>query len=479
MVRFVKLPILLLAIAVACPEGAFAIPAFPGAEGFGANSVGGRGGKVIKVTNLNDSGPGSLRAAVATAGPRIVVFSVSGIINLASDLNITSPYITIAGQTSPGGILITGRPTLINTHDVVVQHIRFRIGVHSAANPETQDALKIYGGDRPDWFKNPAYNIIIDHCSISWAIDENFDIGVGATDTTIQWTIISEGLNNAGHPKGKHSKGFLMDTKNSFNTPKVSLHHSYLAHNADRNPMMGGTNPGLLDAVNNVVYNFYGSLPMISWANEGMVNWNNNYVKAGPDSNATSYEATIYPSTLVKPLVYSKGNIGTRRLSQSADEWSVGNQWYNQLADIGYRTLTPWPAPPVKTTVMSQEVANCVLSAVGATAPSRDSVDARVIADFANKSGRIPDNVIFPTDFPTFPNPAPELDSDNDGMPDSWEASNGLNPNVDDSAADRNGDGYTNIEEYLHHLSSRSYAFNALCMPAATSPVYPKIKGIF
>jgi hypothetical protein len=173
-----------------------------------------------------------------------------------------------------------------------------------------------------------------------------------------------------------------------------------------------------------------------------------------------------------------KGNIGSRRQSQSADDWSVGYMWYDQLADPGFRALTPWPAAPVDTAVMSAEVANCILSGVGATAPARDSVDKRVIADFAAGTGKLLDNVAYPADYPVFLTAAPEADADNDGMADSWERGAGLDPAKDDAASDKDGDGYTNVEEYLHYLSAKSYAFNPLCMPnisqSSARPAPPK-----
>ena len=450
-----------LALLLCQTEYAYSIPAFPGAEGYGMNTVGGRGGTVIKVTNLNDSGSGSFRAAVTSSGPRIVVFDVSGIINLNSDLAIVNPYITIAGQSSPGGILVTGRPVLINTHDVIVQHMRFRLGTHKASGSgdlETFDVLKIYGNGQPSWFSNPTYNIIIDHCSISWGVDETLDIGVGAYDVTVQWSIISEGLSNAGHPKGEHSKGLLIDTKyRGSYIPTISVHHNYFAHNRDRNPLFCcGSKVSTFDAVNNVVYNFYGGYSMYTDGLE-KVNWIHNYVKQGPGSNSTAYEAQLESAGSPDPYIYVEGNIGSRRLSQTANQWSVGNSWRDQLLNEGFRKTTPWPAPTVTKTVMSKQVAESILLSVGATAPGRDSVDKRVINDFLTGGGAYKNIVSYPDDFPTFQNPAPPVDGDNDGMADSWELKNGLNTTIDDSNLDKDNDGYTNIEEYLDNLSTKSY----------------------
>lgn len=473
------LPIIFMLL-VFLPGIAYAVAAFPGAEGFGANSAGGRGGAIIKVTNLNNSGPGSFRAAVEAPGKRIVVFEVSGIINLTSNLYISNPYITIAGQTSPGGILVTGRPTIINTHDLIMQHMRFRLGSHGVIDQndaETFDTIAIYG-DYGGYYPNKAYNIIIDHSSFSWGIDETFSSSWNATNITLQWSIVSEGLNNAkpiGHPKADHSKGLLISGKN--NNAEVSIHHNYLAHNQDRNPMIGGgVSAPLADVVNNVVYNFKGNLSMMTYEH-GRVNWVHNYVKRGPRSNATAFEAIHYPQGLAPhPLIYVKGNIGIRRMDQSAPEWSVGFEWQNQLLNEGFRKIDAWPAAAITTDIMSPAIANCLLSAVGATAPVRDSVDSRIIADFSAGTGAIIDTVTYPGDFPTFTTPAPPADTDNDGMADSWEVLKGLNTKANDSAMDRNNDGYTNIEEYLHHLSVSSYTFDGDCMPMPVAHI--KIKSV-
>lgn len=491
------------------PSSSIAIPAFPGAEGFGAQSVGGRGGKVIKVTNLNDSGPGSFREAVqawpryyATSGPtgpwqdesmaaytarlestghRIVVFEVSGIINLASSLMITYPYITIAGQTSPGGILVTGYTTFLNTHDAVIQHMRFRVGSHriaDGADPELLDTFAVvgnYGG----YYANDCYNIIIDHCSFSWGVDETFNSAYNAKDITIQWSIFSEALSHAGHPKGEHSKGCFFWGKGSPDT-KVSFHHNYLAHNMDRNPLTNtGNDDTLLDAVDNVVYN-WGGMQMGS-AQNSRVNWIHNYAKKGPSTIGGYYEVQHEGSSPALPLVYVEGNLGIKRLSQSAPQWAVGNFWMNQLQSESYRRMTPWPSIAPTTQVMSLDVAQCVVNTVGATAPVKDSVDIRVTNDFSAGTGKIIDNVSFPNDFPSFNVLPPPADKDNDGMADSWESANGLNITINDSTQDINGNGYTNIEEYLHYLSDKSITFNELCNPGPSMPTpmpSPTIKSI-
>ncbi len=460
-----------------------AVPAFPGAEGFGAQAVGGRGGEVIKVTNLNDSGLGSFRDAVhvgtrhyanpdagyhyetmeaylerlETLGHRIVVFEVSGIINLESDLIINVPFLTIAGQTSPGGILVAGSQTTVKSHDVIIQHMRFRVGSHrikEGADPETLDSFDIWGAG---WGEDiEAYNIIVDHCSFSWGVDETFTISGGVRNTTIQWCIISEGLSHAGHPKGEHSKGLLVSGKfgDGVSRPTdVSLHHNYIAHNSDRSPQVyspEGTEM-LVDVVNNVSYNWNGGLSPYS-GGSSKVNWKNNYMKQGIDSNDYSFEVAYANEIDPEPLIYVFNNIGSTRLNQTEPQWNVGFEWRNQLLDSSFQSLTPWDAPAIEMTEMSYEYALEILQDAGATRPVRDSVDTRVIADFDAGTGAIIDDVIYPDDFPVFLDIEPPEDSDNDGMSDVWEATHGFSVGTDDSAQDADNDGYTNIEEYLHAL---------------------------
>src|SRR5690606_17601334 len=179
------------------------VPAFPGAEGFGAFTPGGRGGRVIAVTTLESDGPGSLRAAVQAKGPRIIVFRVGGLIDMKGGIAIEEPFVTIAGQTAPGdGICLANGSLTIRTHDVVLRHLRVRVGDGpTGGNPENRDALCIAGsGDE-------AYNIVVDHCSFSWALDENVQTWRGPRDITIQWSITSESLLDSLHPKGRHGKG--------------------------------------------------------------------------------------------------------------------------------------------------------------------------------------------------------------------------------------------------------------------------------
>jgi len=454
-------------------EASYALPAFPGAEGFGADTVGGRGGVVYKVTTLASDGPGSLREAVNATGPRIVVFEVSGIIKLTSSIKIDDPFITIAGQTSPGGILITGDRFKINTHDVVIRYLRFRLGSHDGVDPEKARAVEIYGDGQ--YYDNKGYNVVLDHCSFSWAADTVVTVGEDAYDITISWSIISEGLNSAGHPDGEHSYGILYWGKYTDPSRNYSFHHNYLPHNGGRNPEINYY--GTLDAVNNVAYNYVGGkTPKASGKNK--VNWIYNYTKPGASSNSADshFEVRHKPSSTgsIDKYVYALGNMGVKRTDQSdPTKWLVGYDWSSDLISEDFRSLTELVPSPVSDTVMTYDYAQEILTTVGASLPVRDSVDSRVVADFAAGTGDLIDDVSYPSDFPSFSSPAAPVDDDNDGMSDVWEVSNGLNSKSNDSAGDADGDGYTNIEEYLHHLAGAVSA-----QPIVSPPVPPSgLKG--
>ena len=287
-----------------------AVQAFPGAEGFGTETPGGRGGTVCQVTNLGDSGPGSLRSCVEASGPRYVVFKTGGTISLKNRLTVTNPNLTIAGQTAPGGGITlrmdpssgTDQGTMqIATHDVVVRYVRFRPGNGGGAD-DSHDAITIY--------KAGVKNVVIDHCSFSWAIDENVNTYDESTDITISNSIIAEGLSNAGHPTGEHSKGLLAGGVNAHN---VSIHHNLFVSNMDRNPQISGLS--VADVRNNVVYNYgdgsgSGVTLISSSKGEPRVNWVGNYYKPGPNSDPNRAEfATYNGSTGATHQWYGDGNM--------------------------------------------------------------------------------------------------------------------------------------------------------------------------
>ncbi|EKD26365.1 MAG: pectate lyase, partial [uncultured bacterium] len=433
--------------------------AFPGAEGFGAYSKGGKFGQIIKVTNLNDNGPGSLREAVTKAGPRIVVFDVSGNINLTSSvLTVNNPYLTIAGQTSPGGVAVSGKQFNVATHDVIIRHMRFRSGGHQYTGDDSDgDSFDIWG---QNWGGNPVYNIILDHCSFTWGTDETLSVTGGATKTTIQRCLIAEGLNYAKSSSSRHSKGLMVSGKYNYDT-EVSLYRNYIAHVDDRAPLL--YNPPaedhdnvpifIVEGTNNVSYNWQsGNRP--GNGGDAPVNWTDNYAKEGPNSNRQNFFFE-YANRLTtpKPLIYVKGNIGTGRLL-SDPEWLVSEDWHAVLLSNAWQKSTPWVvSKSLPSQTMSYSLAQEIVLESGANIPIRDSVDTRIVNSFAAGTGSIPARVTYPDDWPIYSAPAPLSDTDQDAMPDSWESTQGLNSQVDDSALDKDNDGYTNIEEYLHYLS--------------------------
>jgi pectate lyase len=424
------------------------LPVFPGAEGFGTDTPAGRGGKIIEVTTLADDGPGSLRAALNDPEPRIIVFRVGGTIELKDGLFIAHPFVTVAGQTAPGGICIKNAGLAILTHDVLIQHIRVRPGNEGDVTPEDNDAVQILGnrGDAAG-----AHHVVLDHISMSWSEDETISTWYGAHDVTISWSIISEALNKSRHRKKTHSAGLLIGD-GSYN---VSVHHCLLAHIDFRNPLIskGGTH----DFVNNVVYN-WGVLgaEVTDYDSNSFLNFVANVFLPGPSTQTGPYEILIgqEPGT---PKIYVKDNIGPRRRDSSVDDWAVVKYGWDeqQRAPEQYRSPSPFAVPPV-TTTSADDAFEQVLASSGATMPIRDGVDARVAADVRNKTGRIIDSPAQVGGYPKLAAGTPPSDSDHDGMPDDWEKQKGLDLNSSaDANNDLDGDGYTNIEQYLHSLGNQ------------------------
>lgn len=426
--------------------------AFPGAEGFGANSVGGRGGRAIEVTNLNDSGSGSLRAAIEAEGRRIVVFRTGGTIELRSSLVITNPFITIAGQTAPGGgVTLKNHPSdkdgalVIKTHDVIVRYIRSRPGPSTKKDSDL-DAIQILGDD--------ARNVIIDHCSFSWATDEVVNTWYRPQDITIQWSIISEGLNCSTHEEGCHSKGMLLGSDGSRN---ISVHHNLFAHNVERDPLIKTS--GLVDVVNNVMYNpKWAASHITDDYSRAFANFVGNYFKRGPDSTS-DYSIAASDDGGNGLEVFVKGNIGPDRPRDDMGEplvvKSEDRQWI-----VGTRHQAPFV-----TTTSAFEAYDQVLANAGATIGldsrgdsywRRDPVDERIINDVRNGIGSYIDD---PSEVGGWPELAPGTapkDSDHDGMPDEWERLYCLDPAASaDGPQDEDGDGYTNVEEYLNGTEPR------------------------
>jgi pectate lyase len=418
------------------------VKAFPSAEGFGKSSVGGRGGRIVEITNLNDSGLGSLRTAVEATGPRIVVFRTGGTISLLTPLRITSPYITIAGQTAPGGgIALRNDPSntkpslLVQTHDVVVRYLRVRAG------PST---LPTSVG-RGIGIAKDSYNVIVDHCSVSWGVDTNMTVWDQAHDVTVQWSIISEGLNNSVHPEGPHSKGFGMggDGTSSYN---VSLHHNLFAHNDHRNPQV--SNNGSVNVVNNVIYN-YGVKAISSSDVRSRVEFDviGNYVAPGPSSDRDRYGLELHPITDLGWTVHVSGNISPQRPDSSQPE-----EDFVEPRDRSYIVSQPVVPDDIPAT-SATEAYNAVLDNAGATVPRRDSVDTRVINDVRNGTGGLIDSPADVGGWPALGVGTAPGDSDHDGMPSRWESRHLLNPNDPSDGSRVAANGYTNVENYLNELA--------------------------
>jgi pectate lyase len=404
------------------------LPAFPGAEGFGAKSKGGRGGRVLIVNNLNDSGPGSLRAAVDAKGPRIVVFSVSGLIDLKTPIQLREPFITIAGQTAPGdGICLRGYEFSVQSHDVVLRYLRFRPG--DIAGKEV-DALSIGGESR---------NVIVDHCSAGWSVDESLSPSGAIADITVQWCLIAEGLNKSVHHKGAHGYGSLVRAVGG-----LSMHHNLWAHNIARNPRLGdnyGKPPfPTFDIRNNVIYDF-GGIASGMTGDTLDANYAANYIRPGPSSN-TKHGVIVFTKE-AKTRYYAKDNFieGTQPLFDNMQNVTVMER--------------PFDAPRITATT-AKEAYEAVLNTVGASLPRRDAADARIVNEVRTRTGRVIDSQKEVGGWPEYRSAPAPADSDGDGMPDAWEKTHGLNPNdPGDAAKDRDGDGYSNIEEYINSLVRR------------------------
>jgi pectate lyase len=428
----------LVACAVLAPvEGLGAPPAFPGAEGFGAATPGGRGGRVVFVTTLEDGGPGSFREAVAASGPRTVVFRVGGLVTLARPVVVTEPFLTVAGQTAPGdGVCFRGHGVEIRTHDVVLRHLRFRPG--DVAGAEV-DGLSIGGGAR---------RVVVDHCSAGWSVDESLSLAGDAADVTVQWCLVAEALHRSVHRKGPHGYGSLMRAKGG-----VSLHHNLWAHNWARNPRLGddyGRPPWpTFDVRNNVVYD-YGGIASGLTGDRLRANYVGNYVRPGPSSDTK--RGVIVLAETADAAYHVAGNAVDGRPGVTADNRLL----FDRVETAGRRLVTlfdrPFDAPPVRATDAATALRE-VLAGVGATRPRRDAVDARVVREVEARTGRVIDSQNEVGGWPSYGSgPAPP-DADGDGVPDDWERAHRLDP-ADPGDAPRAGrDGYTNLEAYLNELA--------------------------
>jgi hypothetical protein len=417
-----------------------AVVAFPGAEGAGRISVGGRGGAVVRVTNLNDSGPGSLRAAVETEGPRTVVFDIGGTIHLLTPLRIREPRITLAGQTAPGGgITLRGQPLLISADDVVVRYIRSRLG--DADRVET-DAVTIDRGSR----------IILDHVSASWSVDETLSIGSRARvidAVTVQWSIIAESLNLSTHSKGGHGYGSLVRGNRGAH---FTFHHNLWASHRARMPRPGNYLGPDVDPVG----------ARFEFTNNVFYNWGQGHAGYNADTDPATVSTYAFVANAYRRGPDSTGAIIFEEESTAAHAWfdanSVdgvvpGDPWEPVTGDDtpGYRltALPDWTTPATET---AEQAWVSVLARAGASRV-RDAVDTRVVAGVTEGTGRIINSQTDVGGWPDLAPGTPWTDTDGDGMPDDWEAAHRHDPHAADGAADSDGDGYTNLEDWMNSLT--------------------------
>lgn len=405
--------------------------AFPGAEGYGAYAKGGRGGRVMLVTNLNDSGPGSLREAIEAKGPRTVIFRVGGLIETRG-LEIREPYITIAGQTAPGdGICIKKTESsgdalsLSGTHDVVIRYLRIRPGNNTteqvgAKSANRADSFRVYDSD----------NFILDHCSCSWGNPETLSASGSVDRYTVQWCIASEGNNQQ-----KHAFSTILGGNRS------TWHHNLFAHMFSRVPRWGDITVQC-DFRNNVIYDWghtcgYGDLRTL--------NYINNYVQKGPSTTQRPPYFIIDPKVVLPASIFIDGNVMPGHADISVDNWK------GVKTDRRWQSSKPFPAPPVQT--QSAEAAlELVLKQAGATLPRRDPVDARIVSEVRNGSGRIINNENEVGGWPVYSSGEAPACTAADGIPDAWKKAHGLSLSAPAVANAVNAQGYTQLEVYLNSL---------------------------
>ena len=465
-------------------------PAFPGAEGFARYITGGRGGSVYHVTNLNDSGTGSLREALGKSGKRTIVFDVSGVINLKSDLKISKGDVTIAGQTSPGdGITLVNYTVTVAADNVIIRFIRFRRG----------NAVNINDGADAIWGRQRK-NIMLDHCSFSWSIDEVASFYDNRT-FTMQWCTIAEALTNAGHDKGAHGYGGIWGGK------EASFHHNFLLHLQNRVPRFNGARyawsgydtskyPNTIQAErvdfrNCVMYN-WGTGGCYGGPGGGYINMVNNYYKAGPAttnktrvtqiSKSDSSNGGDNPFPGYTSRYYIHGNYVT-----AAGDNAENYDWKGVVYDNGIPTVNgvrcvndsknyygegagnipiklDEPIDAGEVTTHSATVAFEKVVAYAGASYKRDAVDERYAQEAIDGTATYTGSVtgkkgIIDTQndvggWPELAKGTKPTDSDKDGMPDDWETANGLNPKVNDSklyTIDTKAY-YTNLEVYMNSL---------------------------
>jgi len=442
------------------------LPAFPGAEGFGTSTPGGRYGRIIFVTNLNDTTDvnsldyaGSLRWALEHTWPldpadsysqrRTIIFKVGGVISLVDRLIVTNPFVTIAGQTAPGdGITLKGSGMIIATHDVIVRGVRIRVG--DQGQPTCcLDGINI----STTHASSDVYNIVVDHSSVSWSIDENISTWIDpkrpftAHDITIQWSIISEGLHNSIHldegaiETDPHSMGAIFGQDGA----NMTVHHNLFAHNWARNPRISGIINS--EIINNVIYGWGNAAVEIN-SDKNITHVLNNYFKAG--LNSSREDIVLSDHMNLESRVYIDDNITydfreSDRLIKSRVRVSEKNTIARNLL---FEPSNVIMNPP-------EAVYEDVLNFAGVIYPVRDMVDQRVVDEVRTGTGNIIDSQDQVGACPNYQIVYSTQDMDNDGIPNEWELAHELDPNFFGDAGSfsfRAPSGYSWIEEYINSL---------------------------
>ncbi len=395
-------------------------PVFPGAQGYGIDTRAGCDGEVIRVTNLDAEGPGSLRAALETPRPRTIVFEVGGIIDLKKALSISQPYVTVAGQTAPPpGITVIGAGMTVATHDVLVQHLRFRVGDRpDGPAPTARDGISVVAHGPAETF-----NVVIDHCSVSWAVDEGMSTWSGGVhDVTFSNCIVAENLSRSIHPENEHSKGLLIGD----HARRIAVVRCLFAHNMRRNPFIKGNVSALV--VNNLIYNPGTAaihLGDLEGSGPSLAGIFGNVLIPGPDTRRAMPLVRLLVDMKRKSAVYARGNDpGHRAL------------WRSVRARHAWKPVDKYTDSPVRVLPMEllsgEEVAGHVLASAGAWPAHRDGTDTRIVDSVRQGTGRIIDSQGEVGGFP----PAAQAHHTPELPP--------------EPAEDDDDDGYTNLEEWLH-----------------------------
>lgn len=437
--------------------------AFPTAEGYGKYTSGGRGGKVIAVTNLNDSGEGSLRHAIEQKGARIIVFTVDGTIDLKSKITIQNDSITIAGQSAPGdGICLKGYPLYINANNVIIRFIRSRMG-------------DLYGMSDDAMGARDIKDLIIDHCSMSWSVDECLSV-YRLENVTVQWCMVTHSLSKSIHSKGAHGFGGI------WGGSKATFHHNLLAHHSSRNPRFASDGYSPVDFRNNVVYN-WGFKSAYGGGRHGKINFVANYYKPGPATSQDKGAWFLDPAEDGTGSYYFADNIMYGSDVVTDDNWKgVGTE--NRI-----RAEQPFPFEPINQDL--PEVAYEKVLQYAGCSHRRDSYDKRVIEEVRTGTAKggetygggnkgIIDSQNEVGGWPDLKKGEYPLDSDGDGMPDTWEIAHGLNPkNASDGNLYNLNKDYTNVEVYLNSIVNSNRYYYSLLKQSIDSQVvgkYPQDK---